>query len=149
VIDKTNAQLPSKMHAPSPMPRPNIARMLQEDPTEAIHSELIMPIFQRYFSTVERKDLGGGVAYQIMHNNPPLYSGSPTADRSVDFLLQLDEFHTTMGDVPSLFSYFVGRPRKELFDGSHDEQLNAFEQEELEREQKASECGGWYGRERL
>jgi SAM-dependent methyltransferase len=144
LLKKINESLPDGF-ASEPFARPNVVGMLKEDPTEAIHSGLIAETFERYFIPLERKYLGGGIAYPIMHNNRELYwKGNKVAEHIVEFLLQVDELASKMGVVPSLFAFFVGKPRKEIFDPRNAELLEKYRIEEEERERKAELDGGRY-----
>ncbi len=139
---RINAALPSGFRK-DPLHYPDMYEMVRQDPTEAIHAELILPLFERFFYPVERKDLNGGIAYQIMHNNHELFvEGMRIADESVQFLLELDELSGVCQQFPPLFSFFVGRPRKVLFDDI--ELLSRYAAEEVEREQRAAARGGIY-----
>lgn len=51
------------------MQYPHLATMLAADPTEAVHSELILDTFERYFGTEEMVELGGGLAYLTLTHN--------------------------------------------------------------------------------
>ena len=123
--------------------QPHLPTMLAMDPTEAIHSELIFETFERYFSFLERKDLNGGIAYQIMHNNNELFlEGLPVADNSVQFLVEVDEILSKTGNVPTLFSYFVGQPKKTVLEDVG--LLHSFASQEEDRESAAMVNGGRY-----
>ena len=127
----------------SPFHYPDLPAMLQADPTEAIHSELILETFQQFFYELERKDLGGGIAYQIMHNNAPLYERRlQAAGSAVQDLLTADELLTEIAQVPNLFSFYVGRPRKALL--ADDAHVQALQRAENEREDRAKQNGGAY-----
>ena len=143
-MQRINRMIPKGFRA-EPLNHPHLETMLAVDPTEAIHSELILLLFNRYFYCLERKDLYGGFAYQIMHNNHELFLHEiELAGKSVAFLMDADELAGATGATPPLFSYFVGRPKKIVFDETHAEKLNYFADEEIVRERKASELGGKY-----
>lgn len=137
-----NSRLPRNLRR-TPFNPPHLPTMMHLDPTEAIHSELVIPIFERYFLTLERKDLNGAIAYQIMHNNPALVSDqSPESLKCVELLLELDQLYSSISNFPTLFSFFVGKPRKDLL--KNDLLLRKFKAEEESRETKAASCGGIY-----
>ena len=141
-MQKINSALPSGF-AKEPLHHPDMHEMLRQDPTEAIHSELSLSLFERFFYVIERKDLHGGIAYQIMHNNHELYvDGMLIADQSVSFLLQMDELYGVSRQLPPLFSFYVGRPRKALL--ADTEQLVRYAEEEIAREDYALAHGGIY-----
>jgi len=137
-----NSRLPRNMRR-KPFLAPHLPTILHMDPTEAIHSELVLPMFERYFYTVERKDLNGAIAYQIMHNNPALVRDQNSESlKCVELLLELDQLYSSILDFPTLFSFFVGKPRKELL---KDEVLmRKFLAEEEARENTAKAQGGLY-----
>ena len=122
---------------------PHLETMLHVDPTEAIHSELTMECFNRYFSTEERLDLNGAIAYQIMYNNQALYQENlPSANKAVQFLLEMDELYTHYYNLPALFSYYVGRPKKQVLKDKL--LLETYTKEEKMREEFAALNGGKY-----
>ncbi|HXA43606.1 MAG TPA: class I SAM-dependent methyltransferase [Candidatus Solibacter sp.] len=111
-IEEENAALPERVRK-EPLVMPHLPTMLVTDPTEAIHSDLILKVQARYFDIFERHDTGGGVAYQLLTHNPKL-QGIPEAElrELVGPLLDTDWKLTQEGRVPPLFSYFLSRPRK-------------------------------------
>lgn len=128
-----------------PFNHPSLDAMLAADPTEAIHSELILETFARYFYTLERRDLNGGIAYQIMHNNHELFlEGIKSARQCVEFLLEVDELGSEFAEIPPLFSFFIGRPKKALFTAFGEARLAEWTREEAEREAAAAKNGGRY-----
>ena len=141
-MKRVNAALPAGFAANN-LAHPHLETMLVMDPTEAIHAELIFETFDRYFYMLERKDLNGGVAYQIMHNNDELFmTGFSAAEASVNFLVDTDEILTNCGVVPNLFSFFVGQPNKGILD---DQQfIDKYAALEEEREAQANQSGGRY-----
>ncbi len=122
---------------------PHLETMLATDPTEAIHSELIMEMFERFFIPVERKDLNGGIAYQILHNNHELLTlDLPAAHAYLQSLLEQDELYSLNKLVPTLFSFFVGRPRKSVLENTT--ALSLYTQDEMVREEYAKGHAGRY-----
>ena len=122
---------------------PHIETMLHYDPTEAIHSELIIEYLNRYFNVSERLDLNGAIAYQIMHNNHALYDDSnPSAKKAVEFLLEMDELYTHIYKLPALFSYFVAKPNKKILQDMG--AMEKYTEEEQQREFYAASNGGKY-----
>lgn len=136
-----NMLLPAQFQK-NPLPYPHLETMLSSDPTEAIHSELILEFFERYFYTLERKDLNGAIAYQIMHNNHALFTDHPLAQSTVKFLIEMDELYSSIGERPALFSFWVGQPKKSVLNRS--ELLQKWENEEQSREERAAQNGGRY-----
>ena len=143
-MQEINALLPAQF-CKKPFLHPDLQAMLASDPTEAIHSELIFETFDRYFYSLERKDFNGAIAYQIMHNNYELFMEHiANSNETVQFLLECDELSSEYGQVPPLFSFFIGRPRKSALGAANSAQLTAWTQEELERETLATNAGGRY-----
>lgn len=109
LINQVNNLLPKKYQHPR-LFYPHIPTMLVSDPTEAIHSELIIECQERYFDIVERHDVGGGVAYMLLLLNENIPYDK--RHKIVDKIFQYDDKYTKEKLVPSLFSYFIGRPKK-------------------------------------
>ena len=91
--------------------RPPLANFRIE-PTEAIHSDLVRPMFEKYFDIIYERDLNGGVAYQILWNNIENFvSLDSEATKWLDYLLRKDYELSEKGEVPILFWYGVGKPK--------------------------------------
>lgn len=143
-MQRINEMLPLGFQA-EPFTYPDVEAMIAADPTEAIHSELSLTCFERYFTYLERKDVYGGIAYQLMHNNHELHTrGVSTAERSVQFLLACDELAGATGAAPLLFSYYVGSPKKKVFESPQRELVERYVKEEIAREAEAALHGGRY-----
>ena len=69
-IHQVNRKLPGFIR--NNLKKPYLRTMLKTDPTEAIHSDLTIPVLSRYFDIFERHDAGGGIAYEILLNNTKL-----------------------------------------------------------------------------
>lgn len=141
-IKSVNRGLPKEWQK-RPMRRPHLPSMLHSDPTEAIHSNLIIDTMERYFDIFERHDTAGGVAYELLTHNPRLKQ-LPAADLDevVDRVLRADRELTESGAVPAMFSYFIARPRKESLQDAA--RVAEFQAEEEERERRASQRCGVY-----
>ena len=72
-IVRVNRRLPPAVRKQR-LRRALLPYMLHVDPTEAIHSELILAMVARYFDIFERHDTGGGIAYELLTHNPPLHA---------------------------------------------------------------------------
>jgi len=106
-----NDSLPPRFRTPHPL-RPDIVACLGGDPTEAIHSANILDAVEGYCEPVERKMLGGGVAYQLLWNNLGEFrKGDAEAKAVLDWLLRLDESLSQSGAVPPLFAFVIYRRR--------------------------------------
>jgi SAM-dependent methyltransferase len=143
-IRRANRVLPPSLRRPR-LRRPHLATMLVTDPTEAIHSSLILDTVARYFDIVERHDAGGGIAYELLSRNPPLARASPQhRDPHIERVLALDLEATRAGKVPPLFSYFIARPRKRVL--KDEARLAYWQRAEAESERVAERRRGVYSR---
>ena len=141
-IVRVNQRLPAAVRK-QPLRRAHLPTMLHADPTEAIHSELILTTLGRYFEIFERHDTGGGVAYELLTHNPALHAlGPEAADSYIREILAWDRHYTARRQVPPLFSYFLARPRKEVLLESS--RLRTFQDQEDRREALARARGGVY-----
>jgi SAM-dependent methyltransferase len=114
IMKAVNDSLPERFRTPHPL-RHELSTFLAGDPTEAIHAEDILDGLETYFEPVEKKILGGGVAYQILWNNvAPFRSDDPEAQQALEWLLRLDESFTDSGAVPPLFAFIVCRKRSSI-----------------------------------
>ena len=142
LIRRANAQLPPSLRKDR-LRRPHLPTMLHDDPTEAIHSDLVLEALARYFTIVERHDAGGGIAYEVITHNPKFFGPVAEAEMlpHIERLLEMDAELTAAGTVPSLFSYYIARPEKaRLEDGALAEHQAA----EDAREAWAARHGGVY-----
>jgi SAM-dependent methyltransferase len=141
-INQVNRSLPDSIKK-SPIVKPHLPTMIYDDPTEAIHSDLIIESVARYFEIIERHDTGGGVAYELLTNNPKLKNvPAEELDLHIEKILKLDKEYTDLKRVPPLFSYFLAKPRKSLL--SDKTKLDDYQKEEDIREQKARKRHGVY-----
>lgn len=108
------SHLPEKFRSKNPL-RPPLANFRVE-PTEAIHSDLVIPSFKKYFETVFERYMNGGIAYQILWNNISEFENKddPYAKKWLEYLITKDEEYSKLGKVPILFWYCVGKPKKYL-----------------------------------
>lgn len=138
---ETNLALPE--HVRQRMRYPLLPAMIEGDPTEAIHSELILPTMERYFDLEHRRDLGGGVGYLLLTHNDALH-GLPAeeAEPHVRAVMAADAALTEADPTTSLFAYVIARPRAGALDDT--DRLAAWTAEEDAREQAAAEAGGHY-----
>jgi SAM-dependent methyltransferase len=138
---QTNLLLPETLR--QELIYPHLPTMLVTDPTEAIHSELILEVFRRYFKVEEFIPLGGAVAYPLLTHNDRMWNASE-AERSewIARIIETDTEFLSRHPDSTLFAYFTGRPRKEVLDD--EEQLERWTAEEVEREARASAAGGEY-----
>ena len=118
--------------------------MLQVDPTEAIHSELIVETLHRYFHVQRFVPLGGAIAYPILTHNERLFACDDKAEQAavVERVLQADEEFLAEHPDSTLFAYIVATPNKDVL--GRTEVLAEWEREEIDREDRARADGGAY-----
>ena len=106
------SDLPKKFRTKAKFLRPPLANFRVE-PSEAIHSDLILPLIPKYFDIVYQRNLNGGVAYQILHNNIDEFNDTSNSEsvKWLKYLLQRDLQFTENGKVPVLFWYGVCTPK--------------------------------------
>jgi len=123
---------------------PHLVTMLELDPTEAIHSELILATMRRYFTIDEIVPLGGAIAYQLLTHNHRIFSAPDDDERAevIARILAADAEFTRADPDRTWFAYIVARPDKAVLDD--EENLSRWSLEEQERESKALANGGEY-----
>ena len=106
------SDLPKKFRTKAKFLRPPLANFRVE-PSEAIHSDLILPLIPKYFDIIYQRNLNGGVAYQILHNNIDEFNDTSNSEsvKWLEYLLQRDLQFTENGKVPVLFWYGVCTPK--------------------------------------
>lgn len=141
-VHKINNSLPNSIKK-DPLNYPHLPTMLHHDPTEAIHSDLILESLSHYFDIVERHDTGGGIAYMILTHNPKLDKiPKKILNKYINKILAADKKYTTNKKVPPMFSYFIARPnKKNLLDKK---KVAYFQEIEDARERKAEQLTGVY-----
>jgi SAM-dependent methyltransferase len=137
-----NNELPPPLR--QTMSYPHAPSMVQIDPTEAIHSELILEMLHRYFHVERLVPLGGAIAYPILTHNEGLFSCGDLAEQSawVEEVLRVDEEFLAEHPESTLFAYIAATPNKQVL--AQTELLAEWEQEESDREDRARADGGLY-----
>jgi hypothetical protein len=137
-----NNQLPP--HVRQSMEYPNVPIMVQIDPTEAVHSELIVDTLHRYFHVDRFVPLGGAIAYPLLTHNDRLFECEDKAEQAavVDTVLQADADFLSEYPDSTLFAYIVATPNKDVLGQSA--LLAEWEREEIDREDRARAEGGAY-----
>jgi 2-polyprenyl-3-methyl-5-hydroxy-6-metoxy-1,4-benzoquinol methylase len=109
------SDLPEKFRTKVKFLRPPLENFRVE-PSEAIHSDLILPLIPKYFDIVYQRNLNGGVAYQLLHNNIQEFEDDSNTEsvKWLEYLLKQDVNYTDEGKVPILFWYGVCKPKTEL-----------------------------------
>ncbi len=122
---------------------PHLPTMLVTDPTEAIHSELILETFRRYFSVDELVPLGGAIAYPLLTHNEALFSADGDEQApAVAQVLDADAAFLDAHPGSELFAYFAGTPDKAVLE--HHDDLARWRAEEDQREAAAEQTGEYY-----
>jgi SAM-dependent methyltransferase len=136
---RVNITLPADLR--SPMHYPLLEEMLTGDPTEAVHSELVLDVMRRYFTLEHERALGGGIAYLLLTHNPAVLD-RPAAETGpwVAQILDHDAVFTDAAPDRTLFAYVIARPGPEPDAAS----LDRWSIEEQEREERAAADGGRY-----
>ena len=109
------SDLPEKFRTKVKFLRPPLENFRVE-PSEAIHSDLILPLIPKYFDIVYQRNLNGGIAYQLLHNNIQEFEDDSNTEsvKWLEYLLKQDVVYTDDGKVPILFWYGVCKPKTEL-----------------------------------
>jgi SAM-dependent methyltransferase len=135
-----NQKLPSHMR--SAMQYPSHYAMLHSDPTEAIHSELIIPTLRRYFEIIDQKHAGGALAYLILSHNSNFQIGTPEEQAHyLGMIIEADRAYLEQYPDSSLFDYIVAKPDKTRLD---EQSTDKYLLEEDERERKSLQNQGHY-----
>jgi hypothetical protein len=120
---------------------PHMKTMLHEDPTEAVHSELILETIGRYFDIETAVPLGGALGHHLMMENRALLDQQETARGAaiVRSIIEADVAFTRGEIGRSLFAFIVARKKP-----IRAEELLRWSREEAEREAAAKRNGGRY-----
>jgi len=137
-----NEQIPESFR--QDLEYPPVPVMLVVDPTEAVHSELILETFRRYFTEDQVTALGGAIAYPLLTHNARIFTTEDEVGRSeaIERILQVDDAFLSEHPESTLFAYFAGQPKKDVL--TQVDLLARWETEEAEREQRAQDNGGEY-----
>ena len=140
-IWRANEDLPPELR--KRLRYPTVSAVVASDPTEAIHSELIVPTMRRYFDLEIANYVGGAVAYDILTFNDAFFDPSVDTHHAVMQVLAADaEYRAADPAANSLFAYLVATPRKAVLDD--ESQLDAWATEESARERSAAAAEGRY-----
>jgi SAM-dependent methyltransferase len=140
---KLNQTLPE--HLRQSMDYPLLPLYIEIDPTEAVHSELIVETLHRYFRVDELVPFGGALAYPVLIHNTRLFSdavGSDEREKWGQLVLERDGEYLAENPESSLFAYLTAQPDKDVL--TNREALAAWESAEDSREARAAENGGTY-----
>jgi SAM-dependent methyltransferase len=139
-INQVNDSLPE--NAQQNLIYPHLPTMLITDPTEAIHSELIIETIDHYFTNIIERSVGGSIAYPILTQNSKLSNISEIELESViQKVLQYD-LNESLELKESFFAFLVSIPRSQ--NSSHLISQNLRLEEEIHREDSARINNGEY-----
>ena len=68
---KANKSLPPELR--KKMVYPHLSTLIANDPSEAVQCHRIREVVYRYFDVFHDRDIGGGVAYEVITHNPNFY----------------------------------------------------------------------------
>jgi hypothetical protein len=136
-----NSELPDEVR--QELVYPDIELMIATDPSEAVHSELVLPMIDRYFDVEWIRRLGGGIAYPILTHNDRLHDAAPAVREPwVEHVMQADQRFVEQSPEHNLFAFVVARKRSHL---PPEQALIDWEYEERVREEQALANGREYG----
>jgi len=89
----------------------SIEEMNRADPTEAVHSEDIVPLVRNIFRMVEFKPIGGTILHMMLQDIIGNFQpGNDADDCILRLICQLEWNLISSGQLGSDFAYFVARP---------------------------------------
>lgn len=132
LINEVNDSLPHQVRK-DPLVYPHLPTMMVTDPSEAVHSELIIDTLDRFFDTKERHDISGMIAYNILSLNNKLHRNE--RNQYIEKVLRLDKEAYDRGEIPPLFTYMLQTPKKQVLKNTH--QLSEWQRVENRRERLA------------
>lgn len=141
-MSELNASIPAEWRPD--LSYPHLPTMLATDPTEAVHSELILETCRRYFDILEITPLGGALAYQVLYGAKALYAAqhTPQAAALIARIIAADVEYTDHSPERSYFNYWVASPKPAS--AISDAQLEEWTRAENAREAQAQVNGGNY-----
>jgi hypothetical protein len=84
------------------------------DPSEAVRSGEILDVVSRFFTVVERRDLGGTLLQFLLDGIAVNFNDNdPQAVHLLDLLFQIEDTLLTVGDLQSDFVYLVAKLQRE------------------------------------
>lgn len=138
---ETNRTLPA--HLRQTMAYPHLETMLDQDPTEAVHSELVLATIARHFEITTLARLGGAIGYLLLTHNDAIHSAPlEEVEPWLTHIMDADAAFTDANPDHTLFAYVIARRRT---DSHSAEDLERWRLEEEAREAKAMANGGEYG----
>jgi SAM-dependent methyltransferase len=138
---KLNQRLPENLR--QEMRYPHLPTMLATDPTEAIHSELIVDTMNRYFHIERHQKVGGALAYLLLTFNDNFFKAEKEEkEKWIRFILEEDGKYLSNNPLSSMFDFIIASPDKTILkDGK---KLEFFQNAENKREEDAAKNNGLY-----
>jgi SAM-dependent methyltransferase len=141
-----NQRLPNSLR--QNMRYPHLPTMLVTDPTEAIHSELIIETMNRYFHIDQHHKIGGALAYLLLTFNDNFFKSSEKdTEKWIHFILEEDGKYLLKNPLASMFDFIIARPNKEILKDKRT--LQSFQDAENIREEHALKNNGQYYKSRM
>lgn len=98
--------------------RPTVQQMIEMDPSEAVRSGEIVPLFQRFFTVEHRIDYGGSVSVLVLDNIINNFRAEdPGSVKWLRFIPAVDHWARQTGLVPPINFVLAGHPKNEGRDG--------------------------------
>jgi SAM-dependent methyltransferase len=140
-VEQLNANLPP--HLRRRLRYPHLLTPGLQDPSEAVHSELIVPLLRRYFTIDVFRPLGGALAYPILTHNEGFHRAPPAEQAQwLDYILAADARHLAAHPETALFAFIVAHPDKHSL--ADPARLAQWQAEEDARERRARRRLGFY-----
>lgn len=140
-VHRLNRKLPASCR--QELTYPHLPTMLVTDPSEAVHSELLLETMKRFFDFKFFKPLGGALAYPLLTHNSAIQS-APKKDvkKALDIIIKADAEHLGKKPDSTMFAYWAARPRKSVL--TETAKLKAYQREENRRETASLRNKGHY-----
>ena len=123
---------------------PHLPTMLYTDPSEAIHSELLISTLNRYFEPLWLRYLNGALAYELLTHNENLQrpcSSGANITQHISRIIEMDAQYSESHRGRELFMYSILKPRARW---PSESDLDSWTKSENDRERKALQDGGLY-----
>ena len=79
-----------------------VEKMIEIDPTEGVRSEEIIPLSEKYFTILARKEYGGAILMPLFMNIVGNFDAEREADRQIlDYCLSREKELLRDGDLPA------------------------------------------------
>lgn len=89
---------------------PTAQKLIETDPSEAVHSADIVPVLQRDFEIVEYRLIGGSILQFLLADIAGNFDDQD-GQELLKMLFVIEDTLMEIGDIPSDFAYIVARPK--------------------------------------